>query len=88
MHTDSSWQLFEQFNKSPEKLVRMELADGNVVQGHIIGFYRGLRERGESFIFRWRILPSQEPLTDYDRTLNPDQGIIVEHKTVRSFMFL
>ena len=87
MREDFSRIIYDRYSRHPDTILKVILLDGRIVEGRIIGYFRGMPGRGEAYIFRWHILPSHLKIADYDRTVNPDAGTFIEHKDIRSYSF-
>lgn len=80
MAADLSKIIYEQFYRCP--CVRVQLRNGLTLEGRFIGFYYGDVDRGESFVKKWHFLEKSSPLFDYDNTIDPEAGIIIEQTDI------
>lgn len=85
--TDTSREIFDQYFGRSGRYVCVTMKDGEILIGKFIGFFRGNEDQGEPFIFRWRFLEKKYSMIDSDRTLDPEQGIFIEHSEIESVTF-
>jgi hypothetical protein len=84
MKHDISREWFERFYNTGNRLIRLQLSNGCVHEGRFIGFFRGDTENGEPFIFRWHFLEKNDPLFDYDKTIDAACGFYISQADILS----
>lgn len=87
MRKDTSREIFERYYHTGTKWITVRLKNGKQHEGRFIGYFLGDADRNEPYIFRWHFLSREEALLDHDGTLNPDQGIFIEHNDILSVEF-
>lgn len=68
-------------------MIRVQLRNGTVYEGRFIGYYLGDTEEGEPYIFRWHFLERMN-VFDYDKSIDPEQGIYIEQNEIQNIQFI
>ena len=84
---DTSREFFDTFYSSGEKMIRVQLRNGTVYEGRFIGYFLGDAEEGEPYIFRWHFLERMN-VFDYDKSIDPEQGIYIEQNEIQNITFI
>lgn len=86
--SDSSKWIFEKFYPAGDRAVRVRLKNGKTYEGRFIGYFLGDAENDKPYIFRWHFLDRQINVFDYDKSIDPEQGIYIEHKDIETVEFV
>ncbi len=84
---DTSKEIFEQYYENGNRFVCVTLKDGRILIGKFIGFFRGDEEQGEPYIFCWHFLEKRLTIFDYDKSIDPEQGIFINQSDIESVTF-
>ncbi len=85
---DTSREIFEQYYLNGNRFICVTLKDGRILVGKFIGFFRGDVDNGEAYIFQWHFLDKKVSVFDYDKSIDPEQGIYINQSDIESVKFL
>lgn len=84
---DNSKDIFDRFYAPGDRVVRVHLKNGTVLEGRFIGYFLGDEESGDPYIFRWHFLDRKLNVFDYDKSIDPEQGVYFAHTDIRKVEF-
>lgn len=88
MKTDTSNDYYRFFYNSGDRLLRLTLKDGKVLEGRFIGFFHGEEERNEPYIVKWHFLQKgTEPPLKSSIFPTQQEGIYIDHDNIESVEF-